>query len=112
MGVINALVACQMCAVQAIIDSAINLVMIITSCSPAECCLKEQLSIFTTQALLELPKVARNSHGNSFIPGLSPLAGILLNHYCRLTATCVHLLTVDLYPITCKDDISTEMSCV
>ena len=75
-------------------------------------CLKDQLSIFTTQALLELPKVARNSHGNSFIPGLSPLAGILLDHYCRLTATCVHLFTVDLYPITCKDDISTEMSCV
>ena len=75
-------------------------------------CLKDQLSIFTTQALLELPKVARSSHGNSFIPGLSPLAGILLNHYCRLTATCVHLFTVDLYPITCKADISTEMSCV
>ena len=70
--------------------------------SPARVCLKEQLSIFTTQAILELPKVARNSNGNSFIPGLSPLAGILLNHYCRLTVTCVHLCTVDLYPITCK----------
>ena len=75
-------------------------------------CLKEQFGIFTTQALLELPKVARSSHGNSFIPGLSPLAGILLNRYCRLTPTCVHLFTVDLYPITCKADTSTEMSCV
>ena len=62
--------------------------------------------------MLELPKFARGSHGNYFIPGLSPLAGILLNHYCRLIATCVHLFTVDLYPITYKGDISTEMSCV
>ena len=46
------------------------------------------------------------------IPGLSPLARILLNHHCRLTATCDHLFTVDLYPITCKADTSTEMSCV
>ena len=75
-------------------------------------CLKEQLSIFTTQALLKLPKVARSSHGNSFIPGLSPLAGILLSHYCCLTATYVHLFTVHLYPITCKADTSTEMSCL
>ena len=60
-------------------------------------CLKDQLSIFTTQAMLELPKVARSSHGNSLIPGLSPLAGILLSHYCRLTATCVHLFTVELH---------------
>ena len=60
--------------------------------------MKEQLSIFTTKALLELPKVARSSRGNSFIPGLSPLAGILLNHNCCLTATCVHQFTVDLYP--------------
>ena len=60
-------------------------------------CLKEQLSIFTTQAWLKLPKVARSSHGNSFIPGLCLLARILLNHYCHLTATCVHLYTVDLY---------------
>ena len=27
-------------------------------------CLNEQLNIFTTQAMLELPKVARSSHGN------------------------------------------------
>ena len=31
MGNVNALVACRMCAVQAIIDSSINLIMIITS---------------------------------------------------------------------------------
>ena len=62
--------------------------------------------------LVELPKVARSSHGNSIIPGLSPLAGILLNHCCHLTATCIHLFTVDLYIITCKADTSTEMSCV
>ena len=58
-----------------------------------------------TKSLPEVPMV-------TLIPGLSPLARILLDHYCRLTATCVHLFTVDLYPITCKDDISTEMSCV
>ena len=73
-------------------------------------CLKEQLSIFITQAMLELPKVARSSHGNTFILGLSPLAGILLTLYCHLTATCVHLFTVYLYPSTCKTDISIEMS--
>ena len=54
--------------------------------------------------------VAGSSHGNSYIPELSPLAGILLDHYCCLTATCVHLFSVDLYPITCKADISAETS--
>ena len=73
-------------------------------------CLKEQLSIFTTQALLELPKVARSSHGNtSFIPGLSPLAGILLIHYCLVSLqpvfTCLLLICIQLY-------ILTETSCV
>ena len=75
-------------------------------------CVKEQLNIFTAQAMLELPKVARSSPVTPFIPGLSPLAVILLNHYCHLTPTCVHLFTVDLHPITCKADLSTEMSCV
>ena len=55
--------------------------------------LKEQLSIFTTQALLELPEVPMST---SFIPGLSPLAGILLNCCSHLTATCVRLFAVDL----------------
>ena len=39
---------------------------------------------------------------------LGRLAGILLNHDCHLTVNCVYLFTVDLYPITCKADTSTE----
>ena len=65
-------------------------------------CLKEQFSIFTTQAMLKLPKLARSSHGNtSFIPGLSPLAGILLIHYCLVSLqpvfTCLLLICIQLH---------------
>ena len=67
--------------------------MIIISCSlilPNRVCLKKQL---TTQAMLELPKVARNCHGSSFVPGMSQrLAGMQLHHYCYFTATCVTCL--------------------
>ena len=88
--------ACQMCAMQTITDSAINLMMVITSVlqyTSSRVCLKEQLSIFTTQAMLELPKVATSCHGNSFVSGMSqPLAGKQLNRYCYLTATCVTCL--------------------
>ena len=62
--------------------------------------------------LVGVTKSCQKFNVNSFIPGVSPLAGILLNCCSRLTATCVHLFTVDLYPITCKADTSTEMSCV
>ena len=82
------------CAVQATTDSVINNLK--TSCSPvlpAELvCLKQQLSIFTTHGMLELPKVARSCYGNSFIPGMSQqLAGMQLNHCC-LIVTCVTCL--------------------
>ena len=65
---------------------------------------EEQLSMFTKQAMLELPKVARSGMViTSFVSGMSqPLAGInvaqssLLSH-CNLC----YLFTVDLYSVTC-----------
>ena len=50
--------------------------------------LKGQLSIFTTQALLELPKVARSSHVYLFYPWTEPSsrnsAQLLFSSHCNL----------------------------
>ena len=89
MGVINALVACQMCAGQAIIDSAINLIMIVTSVLQQSVLERAVEYIFIIQAMLELPIVARSSHGNYlFDPWAEPSsqnsAQSLLSSHCNL----------------------------
>lgn len=91
MGVVNALVACQVCARQAISNLAVNFIMTITSCSPDLPAEYEQLSIIITQRMLELLKLPRSCHSN-YHPSKEPGAGwnvaqSLLLSNCNLCST-------------------------